>query len=104
MKINVFGYVAVLATLSWGVTLLMIIRTVRRSNYNFVDSAVEGYPLIGLGWIRITFFINLYKLYYKAKGINFLFIFSLLSLITMFVFAIVLFISGDLTIYSPRGD
>lgn len=104
MQINAFGYVAILATLSWGVTLLIIIRTVRKSNYDFVDSAVEGYPLIGLGWIRITFFKDLYKLYYKAKGINFLFMFSLLSLITMLVFAAVLVIAGKLTIYSLIGD
>jgi hypothetical protein len=72
--------VAASATLSWGFSLLMIVRTVQKQNLGFVQSAVRGYPLFGLGYIPIAWFYWLYKIYLSIKGCNFIFVLSLVSL------------------------
>jgi hypothetical protein len=72
--------VAISATFCWGFSLLIIIRTVRKQNLEFVQSAVQGYPLWGLGYIYLEWFYDLYKIYLSIKGCNFLFVFSLGSL------------------------
>lgn len=80
------------ASLLFVITLLIIIRQVRKENLDVVKSALKN-PL----WPRtkISFFVEAYRTYYKMKGLNPIillnivcFVVAMISLITNIVHAI----------------
>jgi hypothetical protein len=83
--------ITVLSTLVFGISLLYIIRTVRKGHYEFVNSAVGGWPWLGLGWIRIRFYIYLHRLYFKDRGCDFWLILNLISFIAMLFLGLLIF-------------
>lgn len=84
--------IAALSTLVFGISLLFIIRAVRRNHYEFVSSAVEGWPWLGFGRVRIRFFLDLYGLYFNARGCDFWLILNLASFIVMLSLALFMLI------------
>lgn len=76
---ELIGVVCGTATIVWGFTLLLIIHTVRKHDFEFVKDAVQGFVWLGNSDIDVRWFISLYKKYVKIQGINFILLLSLCS-------------------------
>jgi uncharacterized membrane protein YdcZ (DUF606 family) len=81
---NIYAF----ASLLFAITLLIIIMDIRKKNLEDFRSALKN-PL----WPRtkMSFFVSLYKTYYKEKGLNIVIFVNVISFIVGFIGLVIIF-------------
>jgi hypothetical protein len=71
----------------WLITIFFIVRAVRQKDLEFVSNAITGNIWLGTGNMDMSWWVQLYKRYFKYYGINALMAINLLSFIVTIIIA-----------------